>query len=118
MKLLLVMLLACALVGCGGYGSNYNSMNPGGAAPKLSSLNPNNVMHGNAVSITLTGTGFTAASVVYWGMTAIAASSTGYGSTTQLTANITASQTANAGTVMVYVHTGAGNSNSLPFTIN
>ena len=118
MKLTLVLVLALALVGCGGYGSSYNSMNPGNAAPKLSTLNPNKVMHGNAVSITLTGTGFSSSSVVYWGTTAVAASSTGYGSATQLTANISASQTANVATVMVYVHTSAGNSNSLPFMIN
>jgi hypothetical protein len=116
MKLSLVLLLTVVFVGCGGYGSSY-SMNPG-AAPKLSSLAPNNAMHGNAVSIMLTGSGFTSSSVVYWGMSPVASSSTGYGSATQLTANISASQTANPGTVMMYVHTSAGNSNSLPFTLN
>jgi hypothetical protein len=117
MKLILTLILAVALAGCGGYGSNYNSMNPG-AAPQLSTLNPNNVMHGNAVAITLTGSGFVSNSVVYWGMTPVASSSTSYGSSTQLTANISASQTTNPGMVMVYVHTTSGNSNSLPFTVN
>src|SRR5437016_3930434 len=115
MKLSLVLLLAVALVGCGGYGSS-SSMNPG--APKLSSLSPNSATHGNAVSITITGSGFTPGSVVYWGMSPVAAQSTAYGSTTQLTANISAALTANPGVVMIYVHTGSGNSNSLPFTVN
>ena|SRR5215510_5047744 len=118
MKLILVLMLAIALAGCGGYGSSYNSMNPGGAVPQLTSLNPNNVMHGNAVAITLTGSGFTSNSVVYWGTTPVVAASTGYVSGTQLTANISATQTANAGIVMMYVHTNAGNSNSLSFTVN
>lgn len=118
MKLPLVLLLSIALVGCGGYGSNYNSMNPGGTAPHLTSLSPSSTTTGNAVSITITGTGFTASSIVYWGMNPVASSSTGYGSATQLTANISAAQTANPGTVMMYVHASTGNSNSLPFTIN
>jgi len=118
MKLTLVVLLSLVLAGCGGYGSSYNSMNPAQAAPTLASLAPNNVNHGNAVAITLTGTGFTSGAVVYWGMTPVAAGSTMYSSTTQLTANISAAQTANPGQVMVYVHTSGGNSQSLPFTIN
>ena len=117
MKLSAVLLLVALTVGCGGYGSNYNSMG-GGAAPHISALTPNNVAAGNAVNLTITGSGFTSGSVVYWGVTPIAAASTGYGSSTQVTAQISASQTANPGMVMVYVHTAAGNSNSLPFTIN
>ena len=115
MKLTLVALLSIVLAGCGGYGSS--SMNPG-QAPTLASLTPNNVGHGNAVMVTLTGTGFTTGAVVYFGMTPIAAASIGYGSSTQLTANISAAQTANAGPVNMYVHTAGGNSNTLPFTIN
>jgi len=113
----LALLLTTIALGCGGYSSNYNG-GGAGAAPHLSSLNPNNTTAGMAVALTITGSGFTAGSVVYWGATPIAAGSTGYGSATQLTANISSSQTANSGTVMVYVHTGAGNSNSLPFQIN
>ena len=118
MKLLLTVLLVALAVGCGGYGSSYNGGMGGGAAPHLTSLTPNNTTAGTAVALTITGTGFTAASTVYWGVTAIAAANTGYGSTTQLTANISSTQTANQGTVMVYVHTAAGNSNSLSFQIN
>ena len=117
MKLLLTLLLVALAVGCGGYGSSYNG-GGGGAAPHLSSLSPNNTTAGMAVALTITGTGFTTGSTVYWGVTPITAANTGYGSTTQLTASISSTQTANQGTVMVYVHTAAGNSNSLPFQIN
>jgi trimeric autotransporter adhesin len=118
MKLLVVLLLTIAAVGCGGYGSSYNSMTGGGAAPKINSLSPQSKAAGSAAfTLTITGSGFTAGSVVYWGTSPIAASSTGYGSATQLTANISASLVANQGTVSVYVHTAAGNSNSMTFTI-
>ncbi len=118
MKFVLVLLLAATAVGCGGYGSSYNSMTGGGAAPHISQLSPGSTAAGSAAfTMTITGTGFTSASVVYWGTTAIAAGSTGYGSTTQLTANISASMVANQGMVSVYVHTAAGNSNSMTFNI-
>jgi hypothetical protein len=118
MKLLMVLLLTAAAVGCGGYGSSSNSMTGGGAAPHISSLSPSSKPAGSATfTLTITGTGFTSASVVYWGTTAIAAGSVGYGSTTQLTANVSASMVANMGTVSVYVHTNAGNSNSVSFSI-
>jgi len=117
MKLLMTVLLVALTIGCGGYGSNYNGMG-GGAAPHLASLSPNNTTAGSAVMMTINGTGFNSGATVYWGVTPIAAANTGYGSATQLTANISASQTANPGTVMVYVHTAAGNSNSLAFQVN
>lgn len=116
MKLLLVLFFIAASVGCGGYGSSYNSMT-GGTPPHISSLNPTSATAGTAVSLTITGTGFASGSVVYWSTTPIAAGNTGYTSTTQLTASISAAQTANPGTVSIYVHTAAGNSNSVNFTV-
>ena len=122
MKFLLVLVLTAAAIGCGGYGSSYNSMTGGGAAPKITSLSPSSVTNGHATfTLTITGTGFTAGSVVYWAMSPIASSSTGYTSTTQLTATISASMVANPTAspgIPVYVHTSAGNSNTVYFMVN
>jgi Mn2+/Fe2+ NRAMP family transporter len=116
MKLLMIVLLSAVAVGCG-YGSNYNSMN-GTVTPAISSLNPMSTSAGSAAfTLTINGTGFTAGSIVWWGTTQMPASSTGYGSSTQLTVSITAAMVANPGTVSVYVHTNAGNSNMVNFTI-
>ena len=122
MKFLLVLVLTAAAIGCGGYGSSYNSMTGGGAAPKITSLSPQSVTHGQATfTLTITGSGFTSGSVVYWSMSPIASSSTGYTSTTQLTATISASMVANPTAspgIPVYVHTSAGNSNTVYFMVN
>ena len=115
MKLLIVLLLAVTAVGCGGYSS---SMSTASGAPRISSLSPASATANTAFTLTITGTGFTPASLVYFGGTALAASSTGYLSTTQLTASISASMIANPGTIPVYVRTTVGNSNTVNFTVN
>ncbi len=116
MKLLITLLLAATAVGCGGYS---NSMSQGNGAPRISALSPTSAMANTAFTLTITGTGFTANSVVWFGSTTVAASSTGYLSTTQLMANISASMVPNAGaTIPVYVHTAAGNSNTVNFMVN
>jgi len=115
MKLLIVLLLAVTAVGCGGYSS---SMSTASGAPRVTSLSPMSMTANTAFTLTITGTGFTAGSLVYFGGTPVAASSTAYLSTTQITASISAAMIANAGTIPVYVRTSAGNSNTVNFTVN
>jgi len=114
-KLLPVFLLCALAVGCG-YGSSYNSMT-GGGAPKITMLSPNMIASGTAFSLTVSGTGLNGGATVYFGATAVAGTSGGYNSGNVM-ANITAAMDANPGMVNVYVHTAAGNSNTLTFTVN
>jgi hypothetical protein len=116
MKLFAVLVLCTLAVGCG-YGSNYNGGGGGGGAPAITSLSPNTQTAGTAFTLTVNGSRLTTNSVIYWGTTALATSSGGYASGS-VTANITSAMDANPGMVSVYVHTGAGNSNSLTFTVN
>jgi len=120
MKLLTILVLCAVAIGCG-YGSSYKNgtMTGGGnSLPTISQLSPSSMAHGSAgFSLTITGTNFDAGSIVYWGTTALMAG-TAYNSTTQLTASISSSMIATSGSVSIYVHTSAGNSNSMMFTIN
>ena len=104
-------------IGCGGYGSNYNSSTgPMSAAPNITALAPNSATAGAAgFVLTVNGSNFGNDSVVYWNSTVRA---TTYVSAGQITANISSSDVATAGTAMVYVHSGGQNSNMMNFTIN
>lgn len=86
--------------------------------PTLASLNPNQAFAGGAAfTLTITGTGFVAGSRVSWNGEARA---TTYISTTQIVAQITAADVANAATANVTVVNptpGGGTSNVLPFSI-
>ncbi len=113
MKLLPVLLLSALAIGCGGYSSN--SMT-GGAAPKITALSPNMIANSTAFTLVVTGTGLTTSSLIYWGPTPVTTNSGGYLSGS-VSANISATMDANPGMVSVYVHTSAGNSNSLTFTV-
>ena len=114
LRISLGLLLAVTLMGVGcGYGS-HNYMN-GNGTPQITQLSPSSTIAGEpAFALTVKGTGFGAGSLVYWGMTT---RTTTYDSTTQVTANITAADIMNAGTVQVYVHSAGGNSNAMTFTI-
>jgi IPT/TIG domain-containing protein len=118
LKLLTILLLCTLGIGCG-YGSSYNNMTgTTNSAPAIAQLSPSSVSHGGAnFTLTVTGSNFDTTSIVYWGTTPLS-SATAYSSSTQVTAAITSAMIANAGTVSVYVHTNAGNSNSMTFTIN
>lgn len=117
MKFLLVLLLAAALVGCGGgYGSGPGG-GGGGGAPTITGLSPSSQTAGTAFTLTVDGTGLTTNTIIYWGTTPLATNSGGYLSGTA-SASITSAMDANPGMVSVYVHTAAGNSNSMTFTIN
>jgi hypothetical protein len=110
----LAFLLAISLMAAGcGYGS-HNYMN-GTGMPAITQLMPNSISSGGpAFPLVINGTGFGTDAVVYWGpMTR----TTTYKTTTQVTADITAADIMNAGTVQVYVHTAGANSNTMTFTI-
>ncbi len=110
----LTFLLAIALVSAGcGYGS-HNYMN-GGGNPHVAQLSPSSATSGGmAFTLTITGTGFGADSVVYWGTSPL---TTMYATSTQVSADVSATDIANAGSVQVYVHSGGANSNAVTFMI-
>ena len=98
--------------GCG-Y-SSHNYMN-GNGTPKITQLSPSSATaNSGAFVLTVSGTGFGTDSLVYWGTTTRA---TTYVTTSQVTADITAADIMNAGTVQVYVRSGGANSNAMTFTI-
>lgn len=112
-RLGLVLAITLMGAGCGGYGS-HNYMN-GNGTPKITQLSPASTPAGGAAfTLTVEGTGLGTDSLVYWGTTT---RTTTYDSTSQVTADVTAADIMNAGTVQVYVHTGGANSNAMAFTI-
>ena len=113
-RISLGLLLAITFIAAGcGYGS-HNYMN-GNGKPTITQLTPASTpAGGQPFALMVEGTGFGMDSVVYWGATTRA---TTYTTTTQVTANITAADIMNAGTVQVYVHSGGVNSNVMTFTI-
>ena len=103
------LLLALGLAGCG-YGSAMNW-----ATPSVSQVAPNPVAHGGAAFVlTVDGTNFGADAVVYFNGNPLP---TAYGSTTQVTAQVTMADIAAAAMVPVYVRTNGQNSNSVTLTI-
>jgi hypothetical protein len=123
-----MVLLAIFTLGCGGYGSGSGSGSGAMAAgtPSVSApLVPNIATAGSAAfTLTVNGSGFVGQSVVYWNAMA---HSTTFVTSGQLTAPISASDIATAGTVPVYVRNPGGtgiymnqpaqNSNTVNFTV-
>jgi trimeric autotransporter adhesin len=109
-----ILLLAVTSISAGcGYGS-HNYMG-GNGMPAVTQLSPSSTAAGGqGFTLTVTGTGFGTDSLVYWGTTP---RMTTYATTTQVTADITAADIMNAGTVQVYVHSGGANSNAMTFTM-
>ena len=118
--LLLVFLLLCALgnAACGGGGASQPPPIQSNPVPIITGLSPNSAaVGGGALTLTVSGTNFVAASTVDIGGSALA---TTFVSSTQLTAAVPAVDTALLGTLSVKVMNpapGGGASNSLPFTI-
>jgi hypothetical protein len=87
--------------------------------PVIGSLSPAFTSAGGAAfALTVSGSGFTAKSTVYWGTSALA---TTYGSATQLTGQVTAADIATSGTTAITVQTptpGGGTSNSMQFEVD
>jgi hypothetical protein len=88
--------------------------------PVISGISPAFTSAGGAIfTLTVTGSEFTTGSTVYWGTSALA---TTYGSATQLTAQVPATDIATGGTTAaITVQTpspGGGTSNSFQFEVN
>ncbi|MCX6615356.1 MAG: IPT/TIG domain-containing protein, partial [Acidobacteria bacterium] len=90
----------------------------GNPVPAITAISPTSAAAGSSsLSLTVTGTGFNLASKVRWNGTD---QSTTYVSATQLSAWISSTQLATAGTAQVTVYnppTGGGTSNAIAFTI-
>ena len=100
MKLPMVLLLAIALAGCGGYGSS-SSMPQPGTVPTIANLNPPNVAaNSGQFPLVVTGTKFNSNAVVNFNG---APMTTVFGSSTSLTATIPNTAIANPGNVPVTV---------------
>src|ERR1700678_3045175 len=118
--LLLVFLLLCALgnAACGGGGASQPPPIQSNPVPIITGLSPNSAaVGGAALTLTVSGTNFVAASTVDVGGSALA---TSFVSSTQLTAAVPAVDTALLGTLFGNVMNpapGGGASNTLPFTI-
>jgi virginiamycin B lyase len=110
--------------------ANITVINPGGTVSNtiaftinppvglaISSLNPSSAIAGNSTfTLTVNGTGFVSGSAIRWNGNSL---TTSYVGTTQLTASVSASLIATAGTANVTViNPGGTASNSLTFTIN
>lgn len=115
MKLACVLLLAALAISCG-YGSNYNqNMGPSGTIT-IQQLSPSSASAGGqGFVLTVNGTGFGTSAVVYWNGSQRNSS---YVTANQLTAMISASDIAQAGTAQVYVGSNGMNSNTVKFIIN
>jgi hypothetical protein len=87
--------------------------------PVVGSMSPSFVSEGGATfTLTVTGSGFTSGSTVYWGATSL---STQFLSTTKLTAQVPASDITGPGITAITVKTptpGGGTSNSLQFEVD
>jgi hypothetical protein len=101
MKLSLILLLAVALVGCGGYGNKSNMPPQPGTTPTIANLNPPSVVaNSGQFSLIVAGTSFNGNAVVNFNGTAMTTTS---GGTTKLTATIPNSAIASSGNVPVTV---------------
>jgi hypothetical protein len=121
-----IVLLTISILGCGGYGSGSGSGTMAVGAPSISApLVPNTAPAGAAAfTLTVNGSGFVSQSVVYWNQMA---KTTTFVTTGQLTAPVSGSEIATAGTVPVYVRNPGGtgiymnqmgqNSNTVNFTV-
>ena len=104
-----VISLTLLLSACGGGGGDKSGA-LGPSSPTISSIAPSSsVVGASALTLTVTGANFTSASVIQWNGSA---RSTTFGSATQLTAAITQTDLAIAGSATVAVSNGAGSSSA------
>jgi len=122
MKRTCLLVLTLCAIGCG-YSSHSGMMAAG--APTVSQLMPNSMKAaGPAFTLTVNGNNFASGAVVYWNATS---HGTTFVSASQVTAAISATDIATAGTVNVYVknpggtgsymNQGGQNSNTVAFTV-
>ena len=115
MRVIPILILAALLTGCGYSSRNY--MAPGGtsASPSIAALSPASTPAGSpAFTLTVNGSNFGSGSVVYFNGVA---EGTMFVSANQVAAAIPATAVTTAGTMPVYVHSGAANSNTMNFTV-
>jgi hypothetical protein len=119
MKLLALLLVVMFAMGCGGYGSG-SGTKP--STPAITMLAPASATAGGeSFMLTVTGAGFAGNSVVYWNSVVL---TTSFVSAEELTAEIPASDIAEAGTASVFVknpgtgvYASGANSNAVSFMI-
>jgi hypothetical protein len=122
MKVICVQLVTLFALGCG-YSSHSGTMS---MTPAVAQLMPNTATaHADGFILTVNGSNFTSGAVVYWNGTT---RSTMFVTTDQVTAAITATDIAAAGTIPVYVRNpgatgiymnqGSQTSNTVSFTVN
>jgi IPT/TIG domain-containing protein/uncharacterized protein DUF2190 len=100
---LLLLVIVCS-IGCGYSSSGKGTVAPG--APTITQLMPNTMAAGGgAFTLTVMGSDFVNGATVYWDSTA---RTTTFGSSTQVTAAITAADIATASTILVYVKNPGG----------
>src|SRR5882672_2200559 len=110
-RLTILLIVTLFAAGCG-YGSHYMGAN---GHPAITGLSPTTANAGDAAfTLTVNGSGFGTDSVVYWNGTALPSS---YGTTSQVTAQISAADVMSAGTFPIYVHSGGMNSNMMNFMV-
>ena len=99
--------------------SSVYTITPPAAAPVMGSISPAFTNAGGATfTLTITGSGFTSNAVVYWGATAL---TTQFVGTTEVTAQVPATDIANTGVTVIAVETpapAANVSNSLQFEVD
>lgn len=99
--------------GCG-YGSKYNG-GMGAGMPTLMQLSPNSEPPGSGTfTLVAKGSGFGTDSVVYFNGTA---HMTTYGTSSQVSATIDASEVMTSGMIPVYVRSAGANSNIIDFSV-
>src|SRR6202045_256463 len=94
------------------------TVNPLGASPTLTSINPNNGVQGQGVAVTLTATSFVAGATIGLSGAGITVSNTTVVSATQITATFTIAANTATGARTITVTTSGGTSGPPPFTVN
>ena len=90
----------------------------GGSGPTIASLSPNSGTAGTSVQVTITGANFTPQASVRLAGVGAAVRNVVVVSPTQINVTFVLQPTTATGPHNVYVVTGAGNSNIVPFTVN
>jgi Right handed beta helix region/Immunoglobulin I-set domain len=115
----LVILSAMEVTGCGGGSSGSAPAPPSNPVPSISSLSPSSTTAGGAAfTLTVNGSNFISSSTVEWNGSSL---TTTFVSETQLTAAVTATNTAAAGNANIAVTNpspGGGTSSAVSFAVN
>jgi hypothetical protein len=115
---LVLLLPLCFTLGCGGSGGSQTVPPPENPLPSITAITPNSATVGSsALTVTVSGSGFIAASVIRWNDASL---NTSYVSSTSLTARVPASDLGALGTANISVQNpapGGGTSSNITFTV-